>query len=96
MIDTIIFLLACYGMTFFIKESDILARPRSWLMMKSVFITKMLYCWFCTGFWASILVCLLRERNPNIDLLFLCGLAGATFSLFMNAIYNKLTYFKDS
>lgn len=95
MLDTIIILLSFYGMTYFIKESDILARPRNWVMMHSVFMTKMLYCWFCSGFWASVLVYFLNENNFHLNSLILWGLAGATFSSFMNAIINKLTFFKD-
>lgn len=95
MLDTIIVLLSFYGLTYLIKEADILSPVRNWLMMKSTFITKMLFCWFCTGFHAGWMVYLLHMDHFNAATLFLYALAGAASASIINAIVNRLTWTKD-
>jgi hypothetical protein len=51
-----------YGITFSLKDSTLLTRPRNWLVIRSPFMYKMLSCAFCTGFHAGWLAYLLRSH----------------------------------
>ena len=94
MLDALIILLSFYGMTFLIKESSILSRPRNWVLLKSTFIAELMLCWFCSGFWSALLVYLLYQWH--FGFIFLWGLAGASASFILNAIVDRLTWFKKN
>jgi hypothetical protein len=51
-----------YGITFSLKDSTLLARPRNRLVIRSPFMYQMLTCAFCTGFHAGWLSYLLRSH----------------------------------
>lgn len=92
MLDAIIVLLSFYGLTYLIKEAEILSSVRNWLMMKSAFFTKMLFCWFCTGFHAGWIVYFLHKYQWDLTLYALAGAAAASI---INATVNKLTWTRD-
>lgn len=56
--------LVCYGLTFLIRDSVLLRRPRRWLTARSPWFADLFECAFCTGFWASLAVLLLLGRTP--------------------------------
>ncbi len=49
------FLLACYGLTFTLCDASIFERPRAFIRSKSQFVDDLLGCYFCTGFWVSLM-----------------------------------------
>lgn len=51
--------LASYRLTRLVVEDSILDRPRDWLTQKATWIEALLGCYFCAGFWVSVLVTLL-------------------------------------
>ncbi len=53
--DTLLYLFACYGLTFALCDATILSGPRR-LFRRVAFFREMLECYFCTGFWASAVV----------------------------------------
>lgn len=91
MLEVIIIFLSFYGMTYLLKESSILSRPRNWIMLKSTFVAQMLFCWFCSGAWSALMVYGCYQWHYGF--IFLWCLAGATFSLFMNAVITRLTWY---
>ncbi len=93
----IIYLLAIFGLSFFIKESDgpfeISLRLRNLLMTNKyvgVFFYKLLSCYFCVGCHAGWIIYLLQMSNFSFSSMILWSLAGGTFSLFADKILSKL------
>lgn len=92
------YLFACFGCAYVIKESDLLAKPRQWVMQRSVFLTKLLWCWWCVGFWAGVFVYLLHHAsgdgfetfNPFEWLIW--GFAGSAASAMGNAVMQRLEW----
>lgn len=91
MLDAIITIFSFYGLTWAIKESDLLSRPRNWIMRNSVFMFGLLSCYFCTGFHAGWIIYLLHEQKWYWNFFILWGLASASISFILNIIINWLT-----
>lgn len=94
------FLFSFYGVAWGIKESDLLAKPRNWVMQRSEFMIHLLSCWYCVGFWAGVLVCLCSGES-NIDWalpgrLLVWGCAGSAASAIGNALFEKLSLIEIS
>lgn len=49
-------LLASYGLAYALKEAELLDTPRNWLMRSSVFFHRLFQCWFCVGWWSSLII----------------------------------------
>ena len=88
----LLYLLACYGLTFVVCDATLFSRPRQWVR-KVVFIDKMLACYFCTGFWTSMVVTLTEYRTfvdgvwPDIGIwVAMQALAGASFCYGFNTL----------
>ncbi len=90
MLDAIITILSFYGLTWAIKESDLISRPRNWIMRHSVFMFEMLSCYFCTGFHAGWIIYLLHEKEWHWNFFILWGLSSAAFSYIINAVVTRL------
>jgi hypothetical protein len=88
----LIIIFAFYGATFLIKEADITAWLRRWLIHRGPFFHNMLECWFCTGFWMGMLVYLLDAKVAEFSLctMLLWGLAGASVSYIGNVVVDRL------
>ncbi len=74
------FILASYGLTFLIRSSSLVSRPRTWLRVRNRTLDTMLDCAFCTGFWCALFVgwSLFRPGCwAELVLLWLVALAGA-------------------
>jgi hypothetical protein len=82
--QTIVWLLACFGLTFLLCDAAITAVPRTWLVMRFGFFRKLLACYFCTGFWASLALAVGLIREPLWLVLY--GFAGASFSYALNVV----------
>jgi len=95
MLDAIIVILCFYSLTWLIKESAILSRPRQWVMEHSVFMAKMLYCWYCTGFYSGLIVYLVHETNFKFNYFVMWGLSGAAVSLILNVLVTRLSWEKS-
>ena len=90
MLDTIITILSFYGLTFAIQNSDLLSRPRNWIMRHSVFMFQLLSCSFCTGYWVGLIIYLLHEKEWHGNLFLIWGLASASISYIINAVVDRL------
>jgi hypothetical protein len=100
------FLLTCYGLTFFVMRSSLLARPRDWLMFHSSMLERMLSCAFCTGTWVSLVAAgwvfriVPRGRTLGslswaeiaqvVAHLFLTAMAGAAAAFLLDAVAVRL------
>lgn len=91
-------LLGMYGLAWIWKEAEIFSVPRNWLMQRSVFLTKLLWCWWCVGFWAGAFVYLLHSgssssfENFNPFEWIVWGCAGSAVSAMGNAVMNRLDF----
>lgn len=83
-------LMAAYGIAFLLCDAKIFMRPRNWLEKHSAFLCELLSCYFCSGFWASVLVYSLTFHDivgyEYWENVVLCSLAGATFCHLLNSI----------
>jgi hypothetical protein len=93
----IISVLAIFGLTFLIKESDGPWGMMSWIRNKlitnkyvGVFFYKLLACYFCVGFHAGWVVYLLQAESYKLQFLILWGLAGAAISLILDVVLARL------
>jgi hypothetical protein len=93
----IIWILAIYGLAFFIKQSsgpfDVMDKLRSKLMLNKqvgVFFFKLLDCWFCLGCHCGWIVYLLSDQPFKLQFFILWSLAGGTISLLIDALLSKL------
>ena len=91
-------LVAMYGLAYILKESDIFAPARQWIMQRSVFITKLLWCWYCVGFWSGVFIYLLDSASSKgfesfnpFDLI-IWGCAGSVASALGNAVMERLSW----
>jgi len=99
----VFFLLACYGLTFLTCDATIFNRPRDYVRSKSRFLSELLTCYFCTGFWvSSFWYVVLFYPSPDGDVLrelwFGLGhaFAGASFSYALNVALLRLEKGQDS
>ena len=97
MIETIVTLLAIYGLAFLIKDSagpfDIMDWMRRTLMQNKyvgVFFFKLFDCYFCVGCHCGWIVYLLSHRSYSWQFFILWTLAGGIISLMMNAVLSRL------
>jgi len=97
MLETIISLLAIYGLAFLIKESagpfDVMDKTRSWLMRNKyvgVFFFKLLDCYFCVGCHCGWIVYLLSHETYSWQFFTLWTLAGGIISLMMSELLERL------
>ena len=87
-VELTVWLLACYGMTFLLCSSHILAAPRTWLVLRSDLLARLLSCYFCTGFWVSLATALWLLKEPVWGCLH--GFAGATSCYVLDAVVRRL------
>lgn len=76
----ILLLCAVYGLVFIIQSSELLNRPRFWIVGKSPFINSLISCAFCLGFHCGWIVYLMSMKSFSLTSMILWALAGATFS----------------
>lgn len=95
--NIVICLLAIFGLSFLIKDSDgpfdIMNKLRNRLMTNrivGVFFYKLLSCYFCVGCHAGWIVYLLSSKDYSFNLFVLWALAGGAISLILDALLNKL------
>jgi membrane associated rhomboid family serine protease len=88
--NTALYLLACYGLTFTICSAKLFERPRGWIVTRSRFIAELLSCYFCTGFWASTaLSTVVHWRGTLISTVgwsVVNGFAGAAFCYALDTV----------
>lgn len=95
--DIIFCLLAIYGLTYLIRQSDgpfgIIAWARNILMRNKYFgvlFYKLFSCPFCTGIWSGAIIYLIYNLKINHHLM-IWSLAGGAFCLFLEIVINKLS-----
>jgi hypothetical protein len=92
--EELIYLLACYGLTFTICDAKLFSRPREWIKSKARLFDDLLTCYFCVGFWCSIVVFVVMHYGGLQDgtwwlttaYVITYGFAGATFAYALNAV----------
>ena len=89
-LHTIIILCSFYAITFIAKQSILFDKPRIWLIRKSVFFYYLFECWFCTGYWAGLIVYLLSFSQFDFREFILFGLAGASVSYIIDIVLQRL------
>jgi len=95
--ETVIAILAIFGLAFFLKESDgpwgLMAKWRNLLFTNKqfgVFFYKLFDCYFCLGFHCGWIVCLLSGQSWYPNLLLCWGLAGGIISLIFDLLLARL------
>jgi len=73
MIDFLLFIFAGVGITNLVVNASVLNTPRNFLTSRSSFMSGLLECMMCSGFWVGIVLGLSTGVNPI--------LAGPTVSL---------------
>jgi hypothetical protein len=96
--EIVLSLLAIFGLTFLLKESDGPCGIMSWMRNKliankyvGVFFYKLLSCYFCVGFHCGWMVYLLQAEYYKFQFFILWGLAGAAISLILDGLLTKLS-----
>lgn len=75
--NTALLLLAVYGLTYALKEAELLDVPRNWIMRSSVFFYRLFQCYYCLGFWSSLIVFGLDFFSLHIVIFVFAGAAAA-------------------
>jgi len=95
--ETLITLIAIYGLAFLIKESDgpwgLIAWARNSLVRNKyvgVFFFKLFDCYFCTGCHCGWIIYLLSHETYKFNLLILWVLAGGAISLILDTLMSHL------
>jgi hypothetical protein len=92
-LHTIIILISFYALTFAIKESVLLDRPRVWLIRQHTLLFALFECYFCVGFWSGLIVYLIA--NPfsswNGFEMFLWGLCSAGISYVLDVVVDRVS-----
>jgi hypothetical protein len=98
MMHLVIFMLACYSMSSIIIDQKIFEEAREWVAVCSTehpnFWTKKLCafirCYFCTGFWAGVIIVSFLINPFNITILdpLLGGLVGALSSYYLHIMFS--------
>lgn len=60
--------LACYRITRLLVEDSITDPLRTWAEVKAPFLSRMLDCYFCAGFWVAVVVTLALPTTGAVDL----------------------------
>lgn len=84
-----IFIMVCCSLTFLLKESDLLASFRAWIIPKHPFFYKLFSCSFCLGFYTGIMSFILVYKTVNLSIL-AYALASCAISLLFFSVLNKL------
>lgn len=85
--ELIVWLLACYGLTFLLCGAKLTAAPRR-LLSRLAFFANLLSCYFCTGFWVSLALAYWVLQTPAWAVLH--GFAGATFCYGLDVLLRRL------
>lgn len=93
MINLIIFVLLCWGLTHILVKGKIFDTPRNWLIIKSSFMEGVLTCHQCCSFWVGMAVYFFMSGMPdyfnwNLDFLLWGFISSGTTSLI-----NALNYY---
>jgi hypothetical protein len=91
----LIILFSFYGLTFAIKESSLLARPRMALIKMHPFFFELLNCYFCTGWYAGLILYLLNFSTFSLGSMITWGFSSAAISFLLNLIVDKLSALKE-
>lgn len=94
MLDAIITIFSFFGLTWAIQNSDLLSKPRNWIMRQSVFLFELFSCPFCLGFHVGWIIYLIHEKEWHWNLFILWGLASAAISFIISTIINRLSIVK--
>lgn len=99
----VLYLLACYGLTFLICDATIFGRVRDYMRARSKVIDGLVSCYFCAGFWSSAFWYLVIYPEPQECLGFEKGIswelwfwwlahafAGAAFSFALDVVLTRL------
>ena len=82
-----VYMLATFGLAHFIKESDFMNWPRIQFLKLGPIFYKLLECYFCLGFWTSLVVYSLTFSGSfHIIDLILWGFSGATVSFLVSSL----------
>lgn len=91
MITLLLFLLAAFGITYAVTESVILARPRLWIAQRGLMAQIFIYCAYCVGFWAGVLLQLVRVEQATLEQLLLEPVFGGCIVMGAIALLRAVT-----
>jgi hypothetical protein len=95
--NTVIALLAVFGLQFLITQADgpfgVIAWMRNWLIRNKyfgVFFYQLLSCPLCSGWWAGLTIYFLSQESYKLNGAILWGLSGSATCLILGAILDRL------
>jgi len=94
--DVFLSIAVMYGITFGIKDSKLLRKPRQWLADRSSFFADLLSCPYCVGFHSGWLTFLLLRQDLSLlsgvgwVYLVAYSFAGVTVSGLLDALLLRL------
>lgn len=94
MVNLILYILSCIGLSTILVESAIFEPFRAWLKKDKdsklkIFVSKIFSCLQCMGFWTG-LVCGMFLMPFNVFTILCCGFAGSFISPFSALVYTYL------
>jgi len=69
-IDLVLLLLACFGMTLILVHGKILDCPRNFLSDKFGFFGRLIHCSMCTGWWVGLFFSFIWVLHETFPILF--------------------------
>jgi hypothetical protein len=63
-VDLIIFIFGCTGLTIILVSSVALEPVRNFVSLRSKFLGKLINCTMCSGFWVGLVASLFTGMNP--------------------------------
>lgn len=84
-------LIACLGLVWILKDSYIFKKPRDRVKSQSIFLSELLSCSLCLGFWAGVLLSFFEYFYLGIkDNIFYNPLASAAFCWFFDSVLDMI------
>ena len=90
-VDLVVFIFGCAGLTTILVSSDIFEPIRSFVSERSTFLGKMVNCSMCLGFWVGLVASFYSDINPlwgaSISSLFSWSISNIVEAVFAIGFY---------
>jgi len=90
LLHTVVVVLSFWALTHALKNSDLLSRPRAFLIRLHPLFYSLFECYFCLGFWSGLAVYALSFASFSFREMLLYGLSGAAISYITDTVLLKL------
>jgi hypothetical protein len=91
-VDLIVYVMGCAGITVILVSSDIIEPVRDFISSKSNFLGKLINCPMCLGFWVGLIASVGTDINPLLGAS-MVSLISWSVSNVVDAIFSIGFYF---